>query len=84
MTWTYVVADKMDEIFEEIVEDALKNLKKMHLGIYENIAWYYLKKDQIDEAIRYLKISKKKIGKVEDIKYFKALADHPEFKKLME
>ncbi|MFX1489418.1 MAG: hypothetical protein ACFFBI_09735, partial [Promethearchaeota archaeon] len=44
MTDAYIVADRIDEVLEELIEEILTKLKDMHPIIYENLAWYYLKK----------------------------------------
>jgi len=86
ITDVYIVANKMDETFEEIVNEVLEKLDEMHPVIYENLAWFYLKKGQINEAIHYLKEARKKghpgfIG-IKNSKYFKKLKDNPDFIKL--
>ena len=86
MTDAYIVADKMDETFEEIVNGVLEKLDEMHPVIYENLAWYYLKKGQIKEAIQYLKEAKKKghpgFKELKNSKYFKKLRENPDFIRL--
>jgi len=86
VTDTYIVADKTDENLEEIVNEALHKLDKMHPVIYENLAWFYLKKGQIEEAINFLKKAKKKghpgFKEIKNSKYFKKLKNNPDFIKL--
>ncbi len=92
MTYTYVVANEIDSDLDELVVEVFNFLKKndkyFHPHIFANIAWYYLKKEQFDEAIYYLKEAKNKrypeFMKLKDSKYFRALADNPEFLKLFD
>ncbi len=88
MTDTFMVADKMDEIFEEIVSEILIKMDAMHPVIYENLAWYYLKNEKIIEAIHYLEEAKKKghpgFMAIKDSKYFQFLREYPEFLRLFE
>ncbi len=86
MTDTFMVADIINETLEEIVDEILNKLDKMHPAIYENIAWYFLKKEKINEAIHYLKEAKKKshpgFKTIKESKSFKPLKDNPDFLKL--
>ncbi|HDZ17897.1 MAG TPA: hypothetical protein ENI29_22535 [bacterium] len=86
MTDTFMVADIINETLEEIVNEILNKLDDMHPTIYENIAWYFLKKEKIDESIYYLKEAKNKshpgFMTIRESKYFKPLKDNPEFLKL--
>lgn len=88
MTDVFIVADVMDEIFEELVAEILKQLDKMHPIIYENLAWYYLKRNEIEEAIYHLKEAKRKkhpgFMAIKDSKEFKALRNNPAFIRLFE
>nr|AKC94919.1 putative actin-related protein [uncultured organism] len=92
MTYTYVVANEIDSDLDEVVVEVFSIMKKdetyFHPHIFANIAWYYLKKEQINDAIYYLKEAKNKgyLGfmKLKDSKYFRALADNPEFLKLFD
>jgi len=91
MADTYMVANEMDEVFDEIIEKIFEIIEKdksyFPALIFENIAWYFLKKGQQDKAIYYLKEAKNR-GHTGFVKnkdsYFKALADNPEFLKLIE
>jgi len=91
MTDTYIVANEMDEVFDEIIEEIFETMEKdksyFPALIFENIAWYYLKKKQQDKAIYYLKEAKNR-GHTGFVKhkdsYFKALADNPQFLKLFD
>jgi hypothetical protein len=56
----------------------------MGIYIYENIAWFYLKKGQINKCIHYLKEGKKKKAPKYGAKYFKELKDHPDYHKLFD
>jgi len=86
MTDTFMVADIINETLEEIVYEILNKLDEMHPAIYENIAWYFLKKEKIDEAIHYLKEAKRKshpgFKTIRESKYFKSLKDNPDFLKI--
>ncbi len=86
MTDTFMVADVIDETLEEIVNEILNKLDEMHPAIYENIAWYFLKKEKIDETIQYLKEAKRKshpgFKTIKESKYFKSLKDNPDFLKI--
>ncbi len=88
MTDTFMVADIINETLEEIVNEILNKLDKMHPAIYENIAWYFLKMGIIDKAIYYLKEAKKYshpgFGAIKDSKYFSSIADNPDFLKLFD
>ncbi|MGB5912577.1 MAG: hypothetical protein WBH31_15400 [Promethearchaeia archaeon] len=83
MTDAYIVADEMNKTFEEIVNEVLEKLDEMHPVIYENLAWFYLKKGQIKEVIYYLKEAKRKghpgFRGLKNSKYFKKLRDNPDF-----
>ncbi|MFX1354068.1 MAG: tetratricopeptide repeat protein, partial [Promethearchaeota archaeon] len=71
---------------EAIVNEVLQKLDKMHPVIYENLAWFYLKKGQIKEAINYLKEAKKNghpgFKEIKNSKYFKKLKSNSDFIKL--
>jgi tetratricopeptide (TPR) repeat protein len=86
MTDTFMVADVIDETLEEIVNEILNKLDEMHPAIYENIAWYFLKKEKIDETIHYLKEAKRKshpgFKAIRESKYFKSLKDNLDFLKI--
>jgi tetratricopeptide (TPR) repeat protein len=86
MTDTYIVADIIDDTCEEIINDVLNHLDEMHPVIYENLAWIFLKKNQTDKAIHYLKEAKMKghpgFKEIKNSQYFKSLKDNPEFIKL--
>ncbi len=88
MTDTYIVADKMDETFEDIINHALNKLEEMHPVFCENLAWYFLKNERINEAIYYLKEAKKKghpgFIAIKDSKYFQSLRENPDFLGLFE
>jgi len=88
MTDTFMVADIINKTLEEIVDEILNKLDEMHPAIYENIAWYFLKKEKIDEAIHYLKEAKKKshpgFKTIKESKFFKSLKDNPDFLKLFD
>ncbi|MFX1583831.1 MAG: hypothetical protein ACFFDL_04490 [Promethearchaeota archaeon] len=83
MTDAYIVADKIDENLVEIVNEGLQKLDQMHPVIYENLAWFYLKKGQIEKVIQYLKEAKKKghpgFKELKNSKYFKKIRDNPDF-----
>ncbi|GAG21785.1 unnamed protein product, partial [marine sediment metagenome] len=88
MTDTFMVADIINETLEEIVYEILNKLDEMHPAIYENIAWYFLKKEKIEESIHYLKEAKRKshpgLKTIKESKYFKSLKDNPDFLKLFD
>lgn len=60
----------------------------MHPIAYENIAWYYLKSNQINKAIQYLREAKDKLHPgfkaIKNSKYFSSLKDNPQFLKLFD
>ncbi|MFX1450872.1 MAG: tetratricopeptide repeat protein [Promethearchaeota archaeon] len=88
MTDAYMVADAIDDTLEEIVKEVFEKIDEFHPMIFENIAWYYLKKDEINEAIYYLKQAKR-LGHpgfqgLKTSKYFKKLWKNPDFLKLFD
>ncbi|KKN08464.1 hypothetical protein LCGC14_1056500 [marine sediment metagenome] len=88
MTDAFMVADVINETLEEIINEILNNLNEMHPTIYENIAWYFLKKEKIKETLHYLEEAKKKshpgFESIRESKYFKPLKDNPEFLKIFD
>ncbi|MFX0135269.1 MAG: hypothetical protein ACFFDN_16615 [Candidatus Hodarchaeota archaeon] len=88
MTDTYIVADLIDDTLEEIMNEVFDKLDKLHPVIFENIAWYYLKKDEPDNAIYYLKQAKRTghpgFQGLKTSKYFKKLWKNPDFQRLFD
>jgi len=88
MTDAYMVSNRIDETIEEIVKEILKKLGDMHPVIYENLAWYYLKKGEIEGAIKNLKKAKEhnhpRFREIKNSKYFKSLIKNPDFLLLFE
>jgi len=88
MTDAYIVANMMDPTLEEMISEMLNNLEKMHPIAYENIAWYYLKSNQINKALQYLREAKDKLHPgfkaIKNSKYFSSLKDNPQFLKLFD
>ena len=88
----YIVANELNDILDDMVKEVLNIIKKdkdyFHPAIYENLAWYYLKKEATKKAINYLKKAKvnghPEFMKIKNSKYFRALADNPEFLKLFD
>ena len=91
MTGRQEITDKyinQDPTLEEMISEMLNNLEKMHPIAYENIAWYYLKSNQINKAIQYLRKAKDKLHPgfkaIKNSKYFSSLKDNPQFLKLFD
>lgn len=88
MTDSYMVADVMDETCEKIVQYALEHLEEMHPIIFENLAWYYLKKGDYINCLHYLKEAKKRghplFDAIKTSPHFRELGEKNEFLKLFE
>ncbi|MFX0102149.1 MAG: leucine-rich repeat domain-containing protein [Candidatus Hodarchaeota archaeon] len=84
LTWAYVITNTIDKTLDEIVEKYLKKHKKKEMSpsIFENLAWYFLKKGQVDECIQYLKDGKKNKAPKFSAQYFTELKDHPDYEEL--
>ncbi len=89
----YIVADEIDETLDALIRGILqepsayyeKYLSKEPI-FYENVAWYYLKKGDINDTIFYLKEARKNnhpaFKALKDSKYFSKLKDNPDFQNL--
>ncbi|HUT81421.1 MAG TPA: hypothetical protein VMZ29_09490 [Candidatus Bathyarchaeia archaeon] len=80
---TFIVANQMDPVFEEIIDESLEIFRdnNSYFGpvMFENIACFYAMYGLLDETLRFLKEAKKR--KHPGFKYLKDLACFTPFKK---
>ncbi len=90
MTDSFIVAGLMDDVFEQLVADAIREIKENPADfepvIYENIACYYAMKNDLENTIKYLEEAKKyshpNFQSIKDLHFFKDYMTDKKFTKL--